>query len=85
MDDCWQLISTYIPKGSWMSFIFTCKKFNSFNTPNVVKERKFNIYEKAFQVSSEWNWTELSKNVPIFKIEQNPDEDWDWKMLLNLY
>ena len=38
--DNWIAISTYILKGSWKSFIFTCKSFYSLNSDEELDKRR---------------------------------------------
>lgn len=41
MQDCARIISTYLPKGCWKSFIFTCKDFYSIHSKDEIYNRSY--------------------------------------------
>ena len=75
--DIWEVVSEFIPKGSWKSFIFTCKYFYSFNNLNEVRHRSNHLLTLIkMYPDKDWCWQSISYNssVPYEFIKNNLDK-----------
>ena len=74
MEDCIRTIGSYIHKGDWKNFIFTCKSFYSINSKEEVLRRRhlfFTLLKQDYYSLSDsgmlYTIDEL-KHIYIFKI-----------------
>lgn len=85
MDDIWSIVSKYISKGSWKSFIFTCKLFFSFNKKEEIDKRSYHLCTLVFKHPKQaWDWEILSSEdstIPWYFVLEHLELSWDWKML----
>ena len=79
--DVWKEISNYIPKGSWKSYIFTCKYFLSFNNEDEIATRSNHLWtlvQKYPDAKWSWSWVSMNPNITWEIIQDNPDYPWNW-------
>lgn len=91
MQDCSSIISKFVHKGDWKSFIFTCKDFYSVNSKKEVIKRRHLIFTliksdlSPFLKLNKLYQVDRLKNIYKFKINKNNVKNIKLKMDYIIY